>query len=160
MMITRSEIIEIVSKDILSIPPLVFRAVRNKITKNIISDFDLDITPHHFEIIRLLADNGTMHSSKIGEKLQIGKAQMTQLINRMVSLDIIERTMDESDRRTYNIKLKPEAIKLLNEHKQYTFIAVEEIMSSLSDQELENLSISLRKLRDILITSANDISTK
>jgi len=156
----RSDIIENVSKDILSIPPLVFRAVRNKITKNIISDFDLDITPHHFEIIRLLADNGTMHSSKIGEKLQIGKAQMTQLINRMVSLGIVERMIDETDRRTYNITLKKEAIKLLNEHKHTTFLAVEEIMSSLSDEELENLSVSLRKLRDILLSSADNTNTK
>jgi len=157
---TRSDIIEKVSKDILSIPPLVFRAVRNKITKTIISDFDLDITPHHFEIIRLLADNGTMHSSEIGEKLQIGKAQMTQLINRMVSLGIVERMIDATDRRTYNISLKKEAIKLLNTHKQTTFQAVEEIMSSLSDEELENLSISLRKLRDILLSSANNAETK
>jgi DNA-binding MarR family transcriptional regulator len=156
----RSDIIENVSKDILSIPPLVFRAVRNKITKNIISDFDLDITPHHFEIIRLLADNGTMHSSEIGEKLQIGKAQMTQLINRMVSLGIVERMIDETDRRTYNITLKKEAIKLLNEHKHTTFLAVEEIMSGLSDEELENLSVSLRKLRDILLSSADNINTK
>lgn len=157
---SRSDIIEKVSKDILSIPPLVFRAVRNKITKTIISDFDLDITPHHFEIIRLLADNGTMHSSKIGEKLQIGKAQMTQLINRMVSLEIVERTIDETDRRTYNISLKKDAIRLLNEHKQTTFLAVEEIMSGLSDEELENLSVSLRKLRDLLLSSTNNPETK
>jgi DNA-binding MarR family transcriptional regulator len=156
----RSNIIEDVSKDLLSIPPLVFRAVRNKITKTIISDFDLDITPHHLEIISLLADNGTMHASEIGERLQIGKAQMTQLINRLVNLDIVERTMDESDRRTYNIYLKEDAIKLLNEHRKTIFLAVEEIMSSLSDQELENLSVSLRKLRDTLLKSTTDYTSK
>jgi DNA-binding MarR family transcriptional regulator len=156
----RSDIIEDVSKDLLSIPPLVFRAVRKKLTKTIILDFDLDITPHHFEIIRLLAENGTMHSSEIGEKLQIGKAQMTQLINRLVDLSIVERKMDTSDRRTYNISLKQEAIKLLDAHKQSTFLAVEEIMSSLSDEELENLSVSLRKLRDTLLNSTTDNSNK
>jgi DNA-binding MarR family transcriptional regulator len=159
-MLMRSDIIENVSKDLLSIPPLVFRAVRNKITKTIISDFDLDITPHHLEIINLLADNGTMHASEIGERLQIGKAQMTQLINRLVNLDIVERTMDESDRRTYNISLNKEAVKLLNEHKETIFLAVEEIMSSLSDHELENLSVSLRKLRDTLLKSTTDYASK
>ena len=156
----RSNIIEDVSKDLLSIPPLVFRAVRNKITKTIISDFDLDITPHHLEIISILADNGTMYASEIGERLQIGKAQMTQLINRLVNLDIVERTMDESDRRTYNITLKEDAIKLLKEHRKTIFLAVEEIMSSLSDQELENLSVSLRKLRDTLLKNTTDYDSK
>jgi DNA-binding MarR family transcriptional regulator len=156
----RSDIIENVSQDLLSIPPLVFRAVRNKITKTIISDFDLDITPHHFEIISLLAENGTMHSSEIGEKLQIGKAQMTQLINRLVNLNIVERIIDETDRRTYNISLKEEAIKLLKEHRQTTILAVEEIMSSLSNEELENLSISLRKLRDTLLKNTPEYTPK
>ncbi len=156
----RAAIIENVSKDLLSIPPLVFRAVRKKITKTIISDIALNITPHHFEIIRLLAENGTMHSSEIGEKLHIGKAQMTQLINRLVTLDIVERKMDANDRRTYNISLKEEAIKVFDQHKQSSFLAVEEIISHLSDEELENLSITLRKLRDILLKSTVESVTK
>ena len=44
----RADIVEKVSVDLLSIPPLVFRAVRNRITKTILSDPDLDITPIFF----------------------------------------------------------------------------------------------------------------
>jgi DNA-binding MarR family transcriptional regulator len=154
----RADIVEKVSMDLLSIPPLVFRAVRNRITKTILSDPDLDITPHQFEILGLLAEEGTMHSSEIGERLQIGKAQMTQLINRLVVLKVVERTMNESDRRTYNIHITADAARLLEEHKRKVVMAVKGIMSSLSDQELENLSVSLRSLRDTLLRSTTDIS--
>ena len=99
-----------------------------------------------------------MHSSEIGERLQIGKAQMTQLINRLVVLKVVERTMNESDRRTYNIHITADAAWLLEEHKRKVVMAVKEIMSSLSDQELENLSVSLRSLRDTLLRSTTDIS--
>jgi DNA-binding MarR family transcriptional regulator len=154
----RADIVEKVSMDLLSIPPLVFKAVRNRITKNILSDPDLDITPHHFEILELLAKEGTMHSSEIGERLQIGKAQMTQFIKRLVGLKVIERTMDESDRRTYNIHITADAARLLEEHNRKVVMAVQEIMSSLSDQQLENISVSLRSLRNTFLRSTTDIS--
>jgi DNA-binding MarR family transcriptional regulator len=156
----RNEILEKVSMDLMSIPPLVFRAVRKKITKTTLVEVDLDITPHHFEIIRLLEDKGTLHPSEIGEQLQIAKAQMTKLIDRLVALRIVEREIDTKDRRTHNIVLTSQAREMLDRHKQKTIDAVREIMSSLSNEELENLSTSLRRLRDVLLSSAADDVSK
>ncbi len=156
----RNEILEKVSMDLLSIPPLIFRAVRKRITKTTLAEVDIDITPLHFEIVKLLEEKGTMHPSEIGERLQIAKAQMTKLIDRLVSLDIVERKIGTIDRRTHNIALTLQAREMLERHKQKTISAVQEIMSSLSDDELENLSASLRKLRDVLLNSAADSTSK
>jgi len=152
----RNEILEKVSMDLMSIPPLVFRAVRKKITRNTLSGVDIDITPHHFEIVKLLEDQGIMHPSEIGERLQIAKAQMTKLIDKLVELGIVERKIDTIDRRTHNIALTLQAREMLERQKEKTINAVREIMSSLSNEELENLSTSLRKLRDVLLNSTAD----
>jgi DNA-binding MarR family transcriptional regulator len=152
----RNEILEKVSMDLMSIPPLIFRAVRKRITRTTLSEVDMDITPHHFEIINLLEVEGTLRPSEIGDRLQIAKAQMTKLIDRLVTMGIVERKMDTTDRRTHNIVLTPQAREMLGRHKQKTIDAVREIMSSLSNEELENLSTSLRKLRDVLLNSAAD----
>jgi DNA-binding MarR family transcriptional regulator len=156
----RNEILEKVSMDLMSIPPLIFRAVRKKITKTMLAEVDVDITPHHFEIVRLLEEEGTLHPSEIGDRLQIAKAQMTKLIDRLVALDIVERKMDTTDRRTYNIALTLRAKEMLEQHKQKTVDAVREIMSNLSDEEIEDLSASLRRLRDVLLNSAADDVSK
>jgi DNA-binding MarR family transcriptional regulator len=156
----RNEILEKVSMDLMSIPPLIFRAVRKRITKTTLSGVDIDITPHHFEIVKLLEDKGTLHPSEIGEKLQIAKAQMTKLIDRLVALGIVERKISTTDRRTHNIALTPQAREMLERQKQKTINAVREIMSSLSNEELENLSTSLRRLRDVLLSSAADSVSK
>ncbi len=156
----RNEILEKVAMDLMSIPPLIFRATRKRITKMTLSEVDIDITPHHFEIMKLLAEEGTMHPSEIGERLQIAKAQMTKLIDRLVTLRIVERKINTTDRRTHNIALTPQAGDMLEQQKQKTIEAVREIMSSLSDEELENLSTSLRRLRDILLNSATDNASK
>jgi DNA-binding MarR family transcriptional regulator len=145
-----------VSIDLLSIPPLIFRAIRKKITRTTLSKLDTDITPHQFEIMRLLAEEGTLHVSEIGERLQIAKAQMTKLIDKLVALNLVERKMDMADRRTHNITLTGQARAVLEEHKCNVMRAMREIMSDLIDEELENLSVLLRNLRDILLKSTVD----
>jgi DNA-binding MarR family transcriptional regulator len=146
-----TRILERVTEDLLSIPPIVFRIVRNKFIRTTLTDIGAEITPHQFEIIRLLMEEGTMHPAEIGHRLEIARAQMTKLIDGLVELDIVERVGDESDRRATNIALTPQGINLLEEHKQIIENAVSEAMSSLTDEELEDLFGSLRKLRDILI---------
>lgn len=154
----RSDILEKVSIDLLSIPPLIFRATRRRITGPAFSKVDINITPHHFEIMRLLEEEGTLHVSQIGERLQIPKAQMTKLIDKLVALNVVEREMGTADRRTYNITLTEPARVVLEEHKRNTMKTIQEIMSHLTDEELENLSVSLRNLRDVLLKSIVDDS--
>lgn len=137
-------------EDLLSIPPIILRAVRNKLIKTTIPEIDISLTPNHFEILKLLEDEGTLHVAEIGKRLQIAKAQMTQLIDKLVALKMVEKKLDAADRRYFKISLTRKARKLLQEHKTNITRAVKEIMSGLSDKEMENLSVSLRNLRDIL----------
>lgn len=145
-----NSMLERVTKDLLSIPPVIFRIVRNKFVRTALTDIGVDITPHHFEIIRLLMEEGTMHAAGIGDRLEIARAQVTQLIDRLVDLGIVDRQLDKTDRRMINISLTPQGNSLLEEHKHIVEEAIKEKMSFLSERELEELSDSLRKLWDIL----------
>ncbi|OGN94523.1 MAG: hypothetical protein A2Y89_07565 [Chloroflexi bacterium RBG_13_51_18] len=139
-----------VALDLLSVPPLIFRMVRRKVVMTTLADTNLDIKLLHFEIMRVLKDEGTLHPAKIGEKLHIAKAQMTHLIDKLVELDFVNREMGSDDRRTINLTLTDKGSKVLEEQDNLVITAMQENMSSLSDEELEDLSSSLRKLRDIL----------
>jgi DNA-binding MarR family transcriptional regulator len=146
----RNEILRRVAVDLLSIPPLTFRGIRRKLIKTTLAEIHVDITPLHFEIIRLLEEEGTLHVAEIGERLQIAKAQMTQLIDKLVTLNIVERKIDTADRRMTNIRLTNHGRTVLEKDKNTLINAIRESMSYLTDKELEELSDSLRKLRDIL----------
>ncbi len=139
-----------VAVDLLSVPPLIFRFLRRKLIKTTLADLDADIKMPHFEIMMVLSEEGTLHVAKIGERLQIAKAQMTHLIDKLVALDLVRRAMDETDRRTLNIALTEKGRALLEEHHTCLVNAVRENMSSLSLGELEALSDALRTLRDTL----------
>ena len=146
----RSEIMGKVALDLLSVPPLIFRLIRRKLMTMALAEPDANLKLLHFEIMRVLKEDGTMHVAKIGEKLLIAKAQMTHLIDKLVEIGFVEREIGSADRRTMNISLTEKGRKFSDEQDNLIFNAMEENMSSLSEKELETLSISLRNLRDIL----------
>ncbi len=146
----RSEILESITEDLLSIPPLIFRGVRRKLLKTALANSDVDITPLQFEIMRLLEEVGTLHIAEIGEKLQIARPQMTHLIDKLEDLGMVERQMGTADRRTINIVLTGQGKNTLKEHDSRIRNAIRETLSCLTDDELEDLSDSLRKTRDVL----------
>jgi MarR family 2-MHQ and catechol resistance regulon transcriptional repressor len=147
----RAENMGKVAIDLLSIPPLINRLIRRKLVMTSLSDTDVDLKLLHFEIMRVLKEEGTMHPAKIGEKLLIAKAQMTHLIDKLVDLDFAKREMDSVDRRTFNITITDKGRRVLDEQNNLVFCAVSDNMTALSEKELESLSNTLRSLRDILL---------
>lgn len=146
----QEDILGKVAVDLLSVPPLIFRFMRRKLIRTTLADIDTDIKLPHFEIMMVLKEEGVLHPAEIGEKLQIAKAQMTYLLEKLVELGLVKRDMDNADRRTLNIALTDKGKTLLEEHETSLTDAVREILSSLNDKELETLSGSLRNLRDTL----------
>jgi DNA-binding MarR family transcriptional regulator len=146
----RSDVLEKVTVDLLSIPPLIFRGVRRKLLKTALVDTGVDISPLHFEIMKLLHEAGTLHVAEIGERLQVARAQMTHLIDKLANLGVVERQMDTADRRMTNVMLTGKGRAFFEEHNSNIKNAIKETLSCLTDEELEDLLDSLRKLRDIL----------
>lgn len=140
-----------IALELLSLPPLIFRLIRRKMVITAGTDTPVDLKMPHFEIMRVLKEEGTLQPAKIGEKLIIAKAQMTYLIDRLVELGLVKRELGSEDRRTFDLTLTEKGHRLLEEQDNLVIHAVLENMSSLSDEELETLSSSLHKLRDILI---------
>lgn len=146
----RKDILEQAAIDLLSIPPLVFRQIRSKLIKTTLAEIDAGITPHHVEIIRLLDKEGQLHVAEIGDRLHIARAQMTALVDKLASLELVERQPDEADRRTTAVTLSAYGKAVWQEHRSSIIKAMQEIMEQLSDEELKDLSQTLRKLQDIL----------
>jgi DNA-binding MarR family transcriptional regulator len=146
----RDETLEKVAADLLSVPPLIFRLIRRKLVMTTLADTDVDIKLLHFEIMKVLQEEGTLHPARIGEMLLIAKAQMTHLIDKLEELGFVKREMDASDRRTINITLTDKGSKVMEEQDNLVINAVRENMAALTEVELETLSSSLRNLRDIL----------
>jgi DNA-binding MarR family transcriptional regulator len=146
----QNDIVSRTADDLLSVPPLIFRGVRRKLLKAALESMNIDISPLHFEIMRLLKEEGTLKITEIGEKLQVARAQMTHLIDKLVELEMVERQADSADRRVTNIVLTDKGRAFLKEHGGYIWKATREFLSGLTDEELADLSTLLERLREIL----------
>jgi len=145
------DILEKVAEDLLFIPFLISRGVRRRLFRSTLDGFELDITPLHCEVMGLIENEGPLHAAEIGERLEIARAQMTQLIDKLADLKLVQRKTDESDRRIINIILTDMGKTVIEEHKERVINAIREHMSSLNKEDLEDLGNSLRKIRDILL---------
>jgi DNA-binding MarR family transcriptional regulator len=146
----RNNIRDSVVRELLSIPPLIRRIIRSKVFKSAFARIEVDISMPHFEIMRTLNETGTLHIAEIGERLQIPKPQMTHLIDRLVNLGVVARNTDAADRRVANIALTDKGKTIMEEHERLIKGSVKEKLAFINDEELQELSVSLRKLRDIL----------
>jgi DNA-binding MarR family transcriptional regulator len=138
--------------DLMQIPPLIHRSVRRALamTAALDPDLDLNVTHQQFEVIVLLDDEETLQVAEIGRKLQIAKAQMTQVMDKLSELGLIERATNPADRRAINVSLSPRGKTVLEANKVRLRNAVKESMAALSDEELGQLSESLRKVQEIM----------
>jgi DNA-binding MarR family transcriptional regulator len=75
---------------------------------------------------------------------------MTHLIDRLAGLGIVERQTNPSDRRAIDITLTSNGRRVLRKHERLMRNALRTTLSGLTGEELEDMSVSLRKLRDIL----------
>jgi DNA-binding MarR family transcriptional regulator len=146
----RNNIRDSVVRELLSIPPLIRRIIRSKVFKSAFARIEGDISLPHFEIMRTLKETGTLHIAEIGERLQIPKPQMTHLIDRLVNLGVVARRTDAADRRVANIELTDKGKTMMEEHERLIKGSVKEKLSFINDEELQELSVSLRRLKDIL----------
>jgi len=109
-----------------------------------------DISLPHLEIIKTLNEEGTRHIAEIGEKLQIPKPQMTHLIDKLEDLHIVTRQAYSADRRIINLTLTDKGKRIIEELDRVIKETIKGKLSFLSEDELRELSLSLKKLGDIL----------
>lgn len=146
----QKELVNKVVADLFSIPAFSSRIVRSKFTKVTLANIEVSLTPLHFEIMRLLAEEGGLPVFEIGKRLVLAKAHMTQLVDKLVEKEMIIREADPSDRRVTRISLTNTGKQSLDSLHNSVGEALEKALSSLSENDLKDLSTSLDKIRNIL----------
>ncbi len=147
-----SNILDSIIENLVHIPPLIHK----KLLKANLEAVNKDIARPHFAIMGTLNELGTLPVSTIGEKLLIPKPQMTHFLDKLTSLGVVERLPDARDRRIINVVLTSKGKTVLGECKELIRDNIRKKLAYLKDDELEELSVSLRKLRGILLKLEED----
>jgi DNA-binding MarR family transcriptional regulator len=149
----KHDTLDLVTEEILTIQPFIGRSVRKKLLSSMFIDINLDISPLHVEIMMLLHREGKLNITNISEKLQIAKAQMTRYLDKLILLKLVKRKDCTNDRRITFISLTDKGNSILEEQDKNTKRLFKEILGSLTEEELIDISKSLAKLRNIFSES-------
>lgn len=146
------DLLSTASLDMLRLPTLINRIVRRgvAVTTAIDPDFQIELTPQQFDILFFLEHEGKHRIAEIGEKLEISKAQMTQVIDKLVKRGLIYREASLTDRRVINISLSSNGKDIVISHQEKLLGIMRQSLSGLSDSELLALSKTLQKATKII----------
>ena len=146
----QKDLVDNVVSGLFSIPAFSSRIVRSKFTRIALTKIEVSLTPLHFEIMKLLDEEGGLPVVEIGKRLVLAKAHMTQLVDKLVEKEMIIREADPKDRRVTRISLTDTGTQGLDSLHNLIGDALEKALSSLSENDLKDLSTSLDKIRNIL----------
>jgi len=127
----------------------VVRLIHKKLLRGGLEGAQKDISRPHFAIMTRLDELEASPVSEIGKRLLIPKPQMTHLVDKLIRLGLVERLPDTQDRRIINIALSDKGKITLQKCRKSVRNNMRKKLSCLKDEELEELSVSLRKIRDI-----------
>ncbi|HEY93798.1 MAG TPA: MarR family transcriptional regulator [Dehalococcoidia bacterium] len=107
-----------------------------------------DLSRLHFGIMEILSERD-MTVTELARMTSMSKSQMTAAIDKLVKLDVLERHPDEKDRRVINIVLTEHGRILLREVRRKIKQNIKQILSSLTPDELAEMSAALKTLKEI-----------
>ena len=102
--------------------------------------------PSHIKVLYYLNSNNKCSVSQIAKSLNISKPNMTPIIDRLISYDLVSRYTDSNDRRILRIELTPKAIEIFECLKSTLVENVCAHLSLLSDQDLKTLQDSINNI--------------
>ncbi len=105
------------------------------------------ITNKQYNILRILkgADK-PLSTSQIRHRMLDKMSDTTRLIDRMITKGWVKKSVSETDRRLVDIMLTDAGLDLLDQIRGIE-VKAEEIFSNLSEEEIQNLSHLLDKVR-------------
>lgn len=110
------------------------------------------------EILEYLVHHGDCPQIEIAKEFGVSPASIATSIKRMSKSGLIERTVDEENRRANKIRITEKGRLILEKGRKECDRVDEKMFSGFSDEEIEQFSFLLSKLADNL--SPENISDK
>lgn len=104
------------------------------------------ITPPQFIALQWLFEHGDMTIGDLSTKMYLAFSTTTDLVDRMEKNQLVLRVRNEQDRRVVQIHLLKEGERIIEEVIVKRQDYLRDVLSDFNDQEVENLSILLKKL--------------
>ncbi|SRR5579883_1184668 len=109
----------------------------------------LGLTVPQFDVIATLGNTPGMTMGQLAEKTLVTKGTLTGIIDRLERKGLVRREVPPENRRCFMIVLTPEGDRVFETVFPAHIAHLAERFNQLSEQELEAIRLSLKKLREL-----------
>ena len=110
---------------------------------------ELDLTSPQFDVISTLGNSPGMSMGELAEKTLVTKGTLTGIIDRLEQKGLLRREVPEGNRRSFTIVLTPKGEQTFESVFPVHIAYLKERFDQLDYQELEQLRVALKKLREL-----------
>lgn len=105
------------------------------------------LTFHQVYIIKIISNNPNINLKTLCNELKLSKGAMSLTINKLVEGGYILRRENATDRRSIALVLTDKGHEVLKDTIKKGREAFEQLTQGLTDEELQNIKLSLTKLK-------------
>ncbi|MGL5152030.1 MAG: MarR family winged helix-turn-helix transcriptional regulator [Clostridium sp.] len=135
-----------ISGKILSTMPTINRKIFN--VGSMMKNCHLPLS--HMQVILYLSKKESSSVSEIAKILGISRPNMTPIIDKLISENLVIRSTDSSDRRVIQVKLTNNAKEFMKEHNKMLSEQLAKKLNSLCEDDLISLQRNLLEISEIV----------
>jgi DNA-binding MarR family transcriptional regulator len=109
----------------------------------------LGLTPPQFDVISTLGNTSGMSMNKLAEKTLVTKGALTGIVDRLEKKGLVRREVPSDNRRSFTIVLTPAGEWVFEQFFPAHIAHLKQRFERLNPQELEQIHLALKKLREI-----------
>jgi len=137
--------IDLIIENLISIHPLLSKSLSKSIKTY------TNLNPGSLYVMGLLSRNEMLSMSEIGCRLSMPKPHVTNLVDKLIAEEMVERLFDPNDRRIINIRITQKGKKDFNEIKLDISQELRMRLQKLDADKIESLSIASLQVKNTLI---------
>jgi DNA-binding MarR family transcriptional regulator len=130
-------------------PEVLSRKIDKQFLTISLKDMHLSMGMYHLLVLHVLAEKGDQTVNEVGQILAISKSQMTFATNRLIDLGLINRQLDDEDRRKIRIGLTLRGRWVIEELTKNIQKEMTRLLNDLSEVDIISLESGLQILDHI-----------
>lgn len=122
--------------------------LERKIANEWNSHNELGFSKSHILLLGLLAKEGPKRPSAIADRLKVTTGGVTVLTTKLIKGGFIERVQSESDKRSAQIHITDDGLKVLDQSREHVDNLFTELFGMLTIEEIDTLKTLFKKCVD------------
>lgn len=123
-----------------------------------LQEHGINVTPEQYLVLDILWDRQSLSQQNIADIIQKDKNSVTKIIDSLEKKNLVNRVVDQKDRRINKIELTAEGLALEKITTEVAINFMNDVVKDIDNQDLDKFVEVMRKLKDNLDNNNDNLT--